>query len=614
MSPAIPLRRALPILLLLLAACSGLAGEPDIIATVPPRTAPPPEPSFPAQPPDIAAGAQIFAESCTRCHGAGGAGDGELVRTGQVGDPRNFTLPDFARVQTPQQWFNTITNGRLELLMPPWGDSLSAAQRWDVALYTYTLHYTPEQITRGEQIWTAGCGDACDSLAGIGPLADLEVMAAVSDAQLRAALPASISAEDDAWAAVAYLRTRALQNAGLIGQQIIPSEATQETQSVEVPPVVQTQEVVSGEAGAVVGQVSNGTAGGDSPAGLNVRLFRWDSSFNPLEPISTTVSADGNFSFDGIEIDPTFSYAVAVDYRDNRFISDFLRGTANPLALPVTIYEPTEDPSVISIVGIVNQMTAVGNGVQVVQVINFQNNSDRFYTTSDEVVDGRAASVIISLPPGSAVLGFPSDEQRFIVSEDQTTVVDTLPVLPNQDHIVQLVYLVPYEGDAIIEQPLNYPLDGQVRLLLRPDTLEVISEQLAPIGAQVVGENTYKGYGGTLQLGASDALSFELRGAPAPAAAQLEQPQVVTSNNLLLIGGLVLVVLGAVIGGLYFVYRGRGTQAISKRDEKLIDALARQIAELDEAHEKGEINHDLYRRQRKQLKDRLAEIMGVDDE
>lgn len=612
MSPANLFRCAL-LILLLPAACSGLAGEPEIIATVPPRTAPPPEPSFPAQPPDIAAGALIFAENCTRCHGASGAGDGELVRTGQIGNPGNFTLADAARSQTPQQWFNTITNGRLEKLMPPWGDSLSASQRWDVALYTYTLHYTPELIARGEAVWTASCGDACDTLAGVGPVTDLETMAAVSDTQLRAALPASITAEDDAWAAAAYLRTRALQNVNLIGQQIAPPEATQETQSVQVPPVMQTEEVVSSEIGSVIGQVTNGTAGGDSPAGLSARLFRWDSSFNPLEPIEAIIDAQGNYSFDGIEIDPAYSYAVAVDYRDNRFISDFLRGTANPLSLPITIYEPTEDPSVISIIGIVNQMTAVGNGVQVVQVINFRNNSDRFYTTSDQVTDGRRASVIISLPPASAVLGFPSDERRFVVSEDQTTVADTLPVLPNQDHIIQLVYLVPYEGDAIIEQPLNYPLNGQVRLLLRPDTLEVISDQLAPIGPQVVGDTTYKGYGGTLQLGASDVLSFELRGAAASAAAQLEQP-VVTSNNLLLIGGLVLIVLGAVVGGLYFVYRGRGAKTTPTRDARLIDALVRQIAELDEAHENGEINHDLYRRQRKQLKDRLAEVMGADDE
>ena len=42
-------------------------------------------------PPDIAAGAQIFAQNCVRCHGAGGEGNGELVKSGQVPPPLSFT-------------------------------------------------------------------------------------------------------------------------------------------------------------------------------------------------------------------------------------------------------------------------------------------------------------------------------------------------------------------------------------------------------------------------------------------------------------------------------------------------------------------------------------------
>ena len=587
-------------LFLLLPACSGLAGEPEIAATIMPRTAQPQTLSAP----DIAAGAQTFAANCVRCHGTGGAGDGEFVLTGQVGSPGDFTQTDAARAQSPQQWFDTITNGRLELLMPPWGESLSVQQRWDVALYTYTLHYTQEQIAQGEAVWTANCGESCDAVSGVGALTDLQVMNQTNDANLRAALPAAISSEDDAWAVVAYLRTRGVQNAGAIGQQIAQPLATEE--ALPAGPTL-----TAATTGAVTGTITNGTSGGDATAGLTVRLFRWDGQFNPMEPITATADTEGNFSFDDIPIDPTFSYAVAVDYRERRFISEFLRGSSAPLELPVTVYEPTEDPSVIVIRGIVNQLTAVANGVQVVQVINFQNTSDRFYTTSDEVADSQFASVYISLPPGAAIVGFPDGENRFIVSQDQTTVVDTLPVLPGEDHIVQLVYIIPYEGDAIIEQPLNYALDGQVRVLLRPQTLQVISEQLTSIGPQVVGDTTFGGYGATLQLGPDDALTFELRGEAAPEAAQIQPPDVVTSNNLLPVAILLVVIPAVIIGVLYLMYRRRKPAA---QDNRLMDGLVRQIAELDEAHEKGEINHDIYRRQRQQLKQRLAELMGTDDE
>lgn len=596
--------RPAPLLALaLLAACSGLAGEPEIVATLAPRTAPT-QVSLPASAPDLAAGAQIFAANCTRCHGAGGAGDGELVLTGQVTNPGDFTLPDAARNQSPQQWFDTITNGRLEALMPPWADALSAQQRWDVALYTYTLHYPPDQIARGEAVWTATCTDNCDSLPGVGALDNWQALNQVSDEALRAALPAAIGSDDDAWAAVAYVRTRGLLNAQALGQQVAQQPiATEEAQPAVTP-------LSAATTGSVTGTITNGTAEGESPAGATVRLFRWDGAFNPLEPISTTVEADGSYRFDDIPIDPAYSYAVAVDFRQRRFISSFARGNSTPLELPVTVYEPTEDPSVIVIRGIVSQLTAVANGLQVVQVINFQNTSDRFYTTSDEVLNSQFASVVINLPPGANIVGFPDGENRFIVSQDQTTVVDTLPVLPGDDHLVQLVYLVPYTGDAIIEQPLNYRLDGQVRLLLRPESLQVISDQLAPIGPQTIGENVFAGYGGALQLGPDDVLSYELRGAPAPAAAQLQQPGVITSNNLVVVAILLLVGAGLVISGLYLMYRRRKPAA---QDDRLIDGLVRQIAELDEAHEKGEINHDLYRRQRQRLKQRLSELMGSDD-
>jgi mono/diheme cytochrome c family protein len=597
--------RLAPLLALaLLAACSGLAGEPEIVATLAPRTAPT-QVSLPASAPDLTAGAQIFAANCTRCHGAGGAGDGELVLAGQVTNPGDFTLPDAARNQTPQQWFDTITNGRLEALMPPWEQSLSAQQRWDVALYTYTLHYSPEQIARGEAVWTATCGDNCESLPGVGALDNQEALNQVSDEALRAALPAAISSDDDAWAAVAYVRTRGLLNVQALGQQV----AQQPIAAEETQPTVTALSAAT--TGAVIGTITNGTAEGESPAGATVRLFRWDGAFNPLEPISTTVEADGSYRFDDVPIDPAYSYAVAVDFRQRRFISSFARGNSTPLELPVTVYEPTEDPSVIVIRGIVSQLTAVANGLQVVQVINFQNTSDRFYTTSDEVLNSQFASVVINLPPGANIVGFPDGENRFIVSQDQTTVVDTLPVLPGDDHLVQLVYLVPYTGDAIIEQPLNYRLDGQVRLLLRPESLQVISDQLAPIGPQTIGENVFAGYGGALQLGPEDVLSYELRGAPAPAATQLQQPGVITSNNLVVVAILLLVGAGLVISGLYLMYRRRKPAA---QDDRLIDGLVRQIAELDEAHEKGEINHDLYRRQRQRLKQRLSELMGGDDE
>ncbi len=129
---------ALAVFVLITAGCSGLAGEPSIVSTVPPPTAPQPI-ALPQTAPDLALGAQIYAQNCTRCHGVSGKGDGELVQSGQVAGVPDFTDPKTIQGATPADWYEIVTNGRLDKLMPPWGDKLSDDQRWSVTNYVYSL-------------------------------------------------------------------------------------------------------------------------------------------------------------------------------------------------------------------------------------------------------------------------------------------------------------------------------------------------------------------------------------------------------------------------------------------------------------------------------------------
>jgi mono/diheme cytochrome c family protein len=71
---------ALTLLTVIVAACSGLSSEPQIVGALPTSAPIVAQPiSLPQAPPDLALGAQIYAENCTRCHGVTGTGDGELV-------------------------------------------------------------------------------------------------------------------------------------------------------------------------------------------------------------------------------------------------------------------------------------------------------------------------------------------------------------------------------------------------------------------------------------------------------------------------------------------------------------------------------------------------------
>ncbi|MFN8560166.1 MAG: cytochrome c [Anaerolineae bacterium] len=173
--------------------------------------------------------------------GLGGKGDGELVQTGEVPRPLDFTDPATSGSQRPDTWFNTITNGNVEHLMPPWRDELTDAERREVALYTYTLPDTREQIEHGRELFAAHCVE-CHGKAAQAPrardqistqpadLTDLGEMATLSrDTLLQIVTEGSGDdmpsfadklSEAERRDVIAYARTFALANADAIGTTV----------------------------------------------------------------------------------------------------------------------------------------------------------------------------------------------------------------------------------------------------------------------------------------------------------------------------------------------------------------------------------------------------------
>ncbi|NWF70608.1 MAG: cytochrome c [Chloroflexi bacterium] len=591
------LQTAFAALTLLLTACDGLAGDPVIVSTLTPL---PPQSLFPPAAPDIANGARLYAANCTACHGISGAGDGESVLSGAIQNPGIFNVAATADDQTPRAWFSTITEGRMENLMPPWGAILDAQERWDVALFTYTLHY--DSVEAGRALVESSSALSSDWQRLNPTLSDSALMAETSDSALRALLAqespafAALGAAEQT-AVAQYARTLTLRRADAIGQTIAPP--------------ITTPEVV-GAPGTITGRVANGTAGGTVPADTQVTLHFINADLTTERLFLAPISADGSFVFSDVPFEDGANYFASVPYQERVFASTPAQATAatTTLHLPITIYESTDDVSVIRIVGTVLQVSpsATGDGLEFLQVIRFRNTSDRLFSTNLSVGASGFVSLVVELPPGAAVLGMQGQE-RYVVLQEQYTVIDTLPVLPDDEHLVQIVYFVPYDsGGAIIEQPFNYALDGAVRVLLRSGSgLTLQSAQLAPLGPQMIGSNAFESFGATLTLNPRAALRFDLNGALRLPAA------VVPANNvvLLLVTFTALVVLALMI---FIVLRQRTlrrvpTPAVVQDKDKLIDTLVRQIAALDEQHDKGEINHDLYQQRRAALKARLAELM-----
>lgn len=602
--------------LLSLAACGGLAGEPQLLATVapPPTTTPVIERGYPQTMPDLARGAQLYARHCTQCHGPTGRGDGPLVQSGQVGPMRDFTDPDTTRGQKPSDWYATITNGRLEKLMPPWRDALTEQERWDVAMYTYTMAYTADHLSLGRAIWERECA-ACHGAEGVGDgpempattrrpgdLSDPSLTVFISDSALYTniaqgigehmpAYQQSLSA-DELSAVVAYTRTLSLQSVDVIGQ---------------APPPAATEEATTNsQLSRVSGRVTNGTAGGSVPQDLVVYLRYGD--LNGLQTLETVVAADGTFSFADVPLMDGQNLLVYAFYRERLFTSVVATATADNTVyeLPLTIYELTEDPFVVTIqemtVTIESlQVENLGNGLVFTQRFIYRNTSDRAFSTSAPTGNGVYASLLALLPPGSVILNSP-ESQRYLIAQQQYALIDTMPVLPGDEHEIVAVYFLPYEDGAIIEQPLNNALLGPVTIYIRPTSLSIIGSGLAEAEPLEDPSGEYKTYSGALDIGIGDVLRYEIRGLAFGSRNTSADASVVTADALLpffAIVGLAVIALGG-----FLFWRGR------KSPDREIDRLVRMIAELDAMHEAGKINHDLYRRQRAAYKAQLARLLG----
>ncbi|MFW5772999.1 MAG: hypothetical protein ACOCZH_06700, partial [Phototrophicaceae bacterium] len=326
----------------------------------------------------------------------------------------------------------------------------------------------------------------------------------------------------------------------------------------------------------------------------------------------------GQYVFDDVPVRPDQVYFVSTVHQGRQFASPPVEGDPNTpeTELPLLIYDVTTDPEAVRLVGIVTQMSAVGSTLEVLQVFRFENTTDQLYSSDQQIAENRFASLELALPVGALVVAL-DGEQRFVVDADNYTLTDTRAVLPGAEHFVRVTYLLPYDDGAIIEYPVNYATSGPLRVLMQNDTIRVSGDGISDLGAETVGGETFNAYGGTLDLSPGDVVRYELRGG-VPAPATSGDPSVVTSDNLALIVGGVLLAAALVIGAL-IVFARRSDEPVAasasdSRRDRLIEGLVQQIAELDADHEAGRINHDLYRRQRAQFKARLAELMNANSE
>lgn len=380
-------------------------------------------------------------------------------------------------------------------------------------------------------------------------------------------------------------------------ETVVPPAATEEPVAV---PTTTPAGVVT-----VTGTVTNGTPGSGVPAELVINLH--DVSPQMVETlIPAVLSPDGTFTVADAPIYSDHVYLVTAEHQDTVFSSDVKSGSdlmASP-TLALTIYDVTEDPSVIAINSLRAQAIVQLNEMQVLELYTFANSSDRAYRAPD------GASVRVNVPEGAQI--FDMGSARFLISEDGTQLIDRALVLPGQEHTMHVLFTLPYGGAATVSHSINYPLLNGFEVVIADPGLTVSGEGMEPLGGSEAGMI----FGVPASVPAGGSITFTVSGTPSPVSAETTGSTTASSTaggvNIPPLSVLLMVLGGACVGvALVLFIRDRRRPAAPKPASGVdprVNELVQQIAELDVAFQAGQLSKDDYDRQRAALK---AELMSL---
>jgi hypothetical protein len=381
--------------------------------------------------------------------------------------------------------------------------------------------------------------------------------------------------------------------------------------------------------GKIDGQVVNGTKGAQpsSTAGLTVTLLSVAQGATGMISSTAQTDANGRFSFSDLSTVTTTQYLATTSYTGIPYYSDPFTFDGNQTTVPLsmTVYETTNDPSVIR----VNQTHLILDVqtrlLNVTQVVVVEGTSDRVLVGAT-ATDPHKATLVIPILEGA------TDAQIDNPPEANGTTLQGNGVLTYTerfypgDHLnnnIVMRYAVPF-NPPMYSANLKLPYDTATLRILAADVGQTI--QANPLSAPTpflspAGSRFIQTSGSNLKAGTTISVTMTnlpATVAPPPGPDATAAPAAApTNNNLQLVGGVVLGVaaLAALALLLYPVLRRRQERAApveSTADERM--ELLQAMADLDDEFEAGKISEAEYKEERARLKAELLELPSRGEE
>lgn len=559
----------------------------------------------PLLPPDPEAGRQVYAVNCAPCHGITGMGDGE--RVGSLSSvPSPLGSENYSRKSIPVIWFQTITQGKIDKLMPGYGSTLSDRQRWDVVAYLFSIGTTPEQLTDGEQVYLDHCqschgSDAASASDKAPALTDQimlqrsldEIMLTI--AQGKGSMPALADTltENQIFNTARYLRS-------LVFAAPLIQPVAEDSPGIDMPSDDPHQIETLPQKLTISGNVINGS-GVSLPDGLEVEIIGYDS-MHPAFTQKQTVRGNGAYIFKDLpEVDGRV-YILTVVYKDIRYSSLPIRaGQQTEIQQQqIKIFEPSTDKSAITAerMHIFFEFPSA-DVIRVVQLYVLTNPTSYIVTAGAE---GKAV-LEFPLPDGAANLQFENGSigQRFLLVPGGFG--DTQGIPPGSGYQVLFSFELPYKNDLLIPLKVTIPVEV-TNILLPSKGVSVKSSQLQDLGEKNIQNIVWHIYSSG-NLAAGSRLDLLVSGKP-----RVIDPQAEEMNANLAVGVISIVATLLIGGSLIFQRISREKPArIPASDhpsqQTTREAILDAIIALDDQYHAQQIPQAAYRERRYELKERL---------
>jgi mono/diheme cytochrome c family protein len=626
--------------IVLLSACN-LSLAADV--TPPPGYQPPPEaqapvaatsgPVYPLVAPNPSLGESIYAEKCAPCHGATGMGDG--AQADQLPNPVTaFASVETARGAVLSDWFDLVSNGNLERFMPPF-QSLTDRERWDVVAYAFMLGISPEVLEKGEALYDTECA-AChgDTGKGNGPdaqsldvkptsFANQEFMARKTNRDFFTAISNGVQdvmpaygekfSEEERWAIAAYLRSFSFVST-TTGQVVVTPTAVHDVEETQTPEISTTPgvDVASEQPVAVSMGVVNGTIVRASEAmsdeTIQVTLHGFDQ-MNIVLTQTTTVSADGTYAFDQVEMLEGRIFLTTVDFEGITYGSEV--ATVGPdtteIVLPIEIFETSSELSLLSVDRLHFFFEFVGPEiVRVVELYIVSNPTQKTIVAPQ----GDQAVLSFSVPKNAANLEIQDGRigERYLQTEDGFA--DTAPIRPGMgNYQVLFSYEMPYSKKLELVRKMQLATNAIV-ILVPENGLEIKGDTLQDAGTRDVQGMLYRLYNGSA-MAAGDELKLTITG-------KMVGEDLNNTTGLLVGLGALGIVL--VVAGIWLYRRNAKPFDEDDLEEEDAEVVAEENAEtimdailtLDDLYQANELPEEAYLQRRSELKARLQNVLKLD--